>query len=349
MKKVKKSILSFLLSLFLCLNFTVTGMADGDSNLDGGSGNMGGGTKTDVWYNQDGVRITVVTIDGSIAAVPLDLTNFNIPVDVIHFGKISKLQYTNGTSLHPGGSSYSYSEPEIPLPRIISGGSSKASIETIRRYFCSEYAAELVASKTGISYNDLLSGNYKLVIEPIAYFVHGGRNYAMTATEAALYNQMSGGTLRNKLPSLTHQNLPLSLFLEVADLGYPAWSGTTGGKVSDSDIMSALGIGIVSYKEVPEEVIAATDYTYRVDTDVITSVTLTSSTEVNPRNPASVTFQIADASYTVNNIVMPAGGSQLVWVKWHTPPAPTTLTINVSVNGAQTGKTSFSARIISLA
>ena len=62
------------------------------------------------------------------------------------------------------------------------------------RYFCSEYAAQLVSDKTGIAFDDLISGDYKLVIEPIAYFTHGGRNYAMTATEAALYNQMSGGT-----------------------------------------------------------------------------------------------------------------------------------------------------------
>ena len=35
----------------------------------------------------------------------------------------------------------------------------------------------------------------------------------------------------SKMPSLTHQNLPLSIFLETPDLGYPAWGGTTSGKV----------------------------------------------------------------------------------------------------------------------
>ena len=66
--------------------------------------------------------------------------------------------------------------------------------------------------------------------------------------------------LRSKMPSLTHQNLPLSIFLETPDLGYPAWGGTTSGKVSDSDILSALGIGIVSYKDVPEAELQAPDY-----------------------------------------------------------------------------------------
>ena len=346
MQQMKRTLFPLLLSLLLLLSTSITALADGNGNIDSGGGSMGDGTKTDVWNLQDGVRITVVTTDGSIVSTPFDLTNWSISDGIINFGKVCKLQYSSGNGLSPSGS-YNCSSPGIAIPRIISGNS-KANIESIKRYFCSEYAAKLVSSKTGIDYNDLISGSYKLVIEPIAYLRHNGINYAMTATEAALYNQMSGGTLRSKLPSLTHQNLPLSLFLETADLGYPAWSGTTSGRVSDSEILSALGIGIVSYQEVPQEELEAPDYTYRVNTDVITSITLTSDMEVNPDNPASVTFYIDGRSYTVNDIVMPEGGSQVVWTKWHTPAEPTSLTISVSVSGARTAKTSFTANIVSL-
>ena len=347
MKQLKRRIFTLILSMSLFLFSGMTVFASGEGNIDGGGGGMGSGTATDVWHGQDGVRVTVVTADGSVASTSFDLSNANVANNVLNFGKVCKLQYSSGASLSPNGS-YSYSKPGVALPRIISGTSSRASIEAIRRYFCSEYAAQLVAAKSGIPFEELISGSYKLVIEPIAYFTHGGRNYAMTATEAALYNQKSGGTLRSKMPSLTHQNLPLSIFLETPDLGYPAWSGTTSGKVSDNDIISALGIGIVSYKDVPEAELQAPDYTYRVDTDVITSITLTSSVEVNPDDPASVTFHINGSTYTVNDIVMPAGGSQVVWAKWHTPLEPTTLTIQVSVSGASTAKTSFIARIVSL-
>ena len=54
---------------------------------------------------------------------------------------------------------------------------------------------------------------YKIVIEPIAYLVYNGANYAMTATEAALYDQVVDGNLRYWMGSLTHQNLPLAIFL----------------------------------------------------------------------------------------------------------------------------------------
>ena len=349
MRQIKKLFFPLLLSMILILSTSITAFAEGDGNIDGGSGDMGEGTDTDVWRNNmDGVRVTVVTTDGTVVSTPFDLTNFAIPDNTIHFGRVCKLQYTAGTSLSPGASSYSCSKPGTALPRIISGGKSKASIEAIKRYFCSEYAAQLVSDKTGIAFDDLISGSYKLVIEPIAYFIHGGRNYAMTATEAALYNQLSNGNLRKKLASLTHQNLPLSIFLEKDDLSYPAWTGTTTDKVSDTEILSALGIGIVSYADVPEAELQAPDYTYRVNTDVVTSITVSSSTEVNPDNPASVTFHINGSEYTVNNIVMPTGGSQIVWVKWHTPAQPTALTIDVSVKGASTAKTSFIARIVSL-
>ena len=348
MKKLKRRIFTLILSVSLFVISGMTAFATGEGNINGGGGGMGSGTATDVWHGQDGVRVTVVTADGSVVSTPFDLSNANVANNIVNFGKICKLQYNSGSALSPNGS-YSYSKPGIALPRIISSGSnSRASIEAIRRYFCSEYAAQVVASKTGIPFEDLISGSYKLVIEPIAYFTHGGRNYAMTATEAALYNQMSNGNLRRKMTSLTHQNLPLSIFLETPDLGYPAWGGTTTGKVSDSDILSALGIGIVSYKDVPEEELQAPDYTYRVNTDVITSITLTSSAEVNPDDPASVTFHINGGTYTVNDIVMPAGGSQVVWAKWHTPLEPTTLTIQVSVSGASIAKTSFIAKIVSL-
>ncbi len=73
---------------------------------------------------------------------------------------------------------------------------------------------------------------------------------AFTATEAAKYNLLVGGTVRKKMPSLTHKNLPLALFLETSDLGYPAWGGSKTQKVSDEDIISSLKLGIVRFTEI---------------------------------------------------------------------------------------------------
>lgn len=83
-------------------------------------------------------------------------------------------------------------------------------------------------------------------------------------------------------------------------------------------------------------------------TDVITTVTLRTDTDLTPDNPASVTFSILGTSYRVNNIVIPAGDSQKVWVKWHTPSTPQTVTITVSVSGAYTAQDTFVAKIVDL-
>ena len=155
-KQLQKTIFPLILALILVLSTGLTALATGEGNIDGGGGGMGSGTRTDVWHSQDGVRVTVVTTSGSVVSTPFDLTNSGIPNATINFGHVCKLQYTSGASLSPGGP-YTCSRPATPLPRLISGTSSKASIEAIRRYFCSEYTAQLVASKAGIAFEELIS------------------------------------------------------------------------------------------------------------------------------------------------------------------------------------------------
>ena len=146
------------------------------------------------------------------------------------------------------------------------------------------------------------TGDYKIIIEPIAYLNYDGQQFAMTATEAALYDQVVSGDLRYWMGSLTHQNLPLAIFLEEADLGYPAWSGSTTSKVSNEQIISSLGIGIVRFNdEVEEPEVDEFDYEYRVDTDVITSVEV-SGGQSDPDNPVTVQFVIEGSTYTVSNV-----------------------------------------------
>ena len=122
---------------------------------------------------------------------------------------------------------------------------------------------------------------------------------ATTATEAVLYDEIVGGQLRYWMGSLTAKNLPLSMFLETPDLGYPAWSGATNKNASNADIKSSLGLGIVRFEEQPEDpVITIYDYEYRVNTEVITAVDV-SGGQSDPDNPARVTFTIDGRDYHV--------------------------------------------------
>lgn len=261
---------------------------------------------------------------------------------------VCKSQYRSGTVLTPDTGSYSYINPTQSLPKIITTSSGSASLAAIKSYFTDEQVIRSIAGYVGMNYDTLIGGDYKLLLEPIAYVTFEGVRTAFTATEAAMYNQVRGGMLRKKLTSLTHKNLPLAMFLETSDLGYPAWGGGKNQKVSDDEIIGSLGLGIVRFNEVVTPEVIAADYEYRVDTDVVTTVTI-SGGQSDPDHPVSVTFSILGRNYTVNNVYYPEDGQQLVWVKWHTPSTEQYITINVSVSGGgSASKGTITANIVDL-
>ena len=269
MKRFKLLVLTFLLILSTLSPMTVH--AEGNGNINNGGGGLGEGTDTNFWNTGDeGVRVTVVSAsDGSAVSASIDLTNKQ-PNDIrVQFGKVCKSQYRSGTVLTPDTGSYSYINPTQSLPKIITTSSGSASLAAIKSYFTDEQVIRSIAGYVGMNYDTLIGGDYKLLLEPIAYVTFEGVRTAFTATEAAMYNQVRGGMLRKKLTSLTHKNLPLAMFLETSDLGYPAWGGGKNQKVSDDEIIGSLGLGIVRFNEVVTPEVIAADYEYRVDTDVV--------------------------------------------------------------------------------
>lgn len=49
-----------------------------------------------------------------------------------------------------------------------------------------------------MNYDTLIGGDYKLLLEPIAYVTFEGVRTAFTATEAARYNQVRGGYVKKE-------------------------------------------------------------------------------------------------------------------------------------------------------
>lgn len=348
-----KRILSITLVLVLLLTafLPTTVFAIGDGNVDGGGGGMGSGTSTDYWNSGDeGVRVTVIRVsDHAVVTTPIDLTNRH-PVIAVNFKKVSKISYTGGRTLSPDTNPYDYVNPSQPLPKIISTSSGNGNIAAIKSYFTDEQVIRSIANLAGMDFDVLINGQYRLLLEPIAYFTFGGIKYAMTATEAALYDRQLNGGLRSKMVSLSHKNLPLAMFLETPDLGYPAWDGSTTKAASNADIISSLGLGIVRFNEAEPEPpeVTAYDYEYRVNTEVITSVIVRGG-QADPDHPVTVRFAIGGQTYTVSGVYYPEGDSQLAWVRWTTPAAPQTMTIHVSVSGGgSASQGTITAKIVDL-
>lgn len=334
---VKKKICLWMILLLLCSSLFETPIyAVGDGNLNHGGGGMGQGTSQNKWSpGMEGVRVTIVKAeDGTPVTTSIDLTNKKPTNIQVHFGAISKISYNRGSVLKPSSSRYRFVNPAQALPKIIrSDRLGVSSIEEMKRYFTDEQVLRSIARLTGMDFDTMVSGRYKVLVEPLGYYIFQGVFIATTATEAALYDEQLGGKLRSKMVSFSHQNLPLSIFLETPDLGYPAWHGSRTSPVSNFVIQSTLGIGIVRFRDVitPPE-ISTYDYQYRTNTEVITSVEV-SGGQSDPDHPVSVTFQVNGRIYTVNNVYYPKGDSQLAWIRWKTPKKAQTMTILVQVHG----------------
>lgn len=294
---------------------------------------MGGAIGDSAWNpGDDGVRVSIM--QGTSAVATFDLSNVARTRTQVSFQEKCKLYYKNGGQLVYKTEAYTNLVPpsDILLPTIIPsrGGS---NIAAIRDYFTDERVINFIADYAGMAYEDLTSGIYKLLLEPIAYFKYNGIQYAMTATESALFDVAKSGDLYYQMSNLTHQNQPLAMFLERSDpdLGISAWGGATTGRQSNIDIINKLGCGIVSFTpQVITPPAPAGSYVYRCDTDVVTAALVPNRSEfpLTPSDPGYVKFVISGSTYR-KQMICPARGSQYVWIQWHTPTTPCDLVITV--------------------
>ena len=128
-----KRLLPYLLALALAVSAAIPAFAAGEGNMDNGGSGMGTGTSTSYWNpGMDGVRVSVVDVESrTVVRTPIDLTNKTPVTNIAHFGKVSKLSYNAGSGLSVSIGSYDCIHPTQSLPKIISTGSSKASIAAI--------------------------------------------------------------------------------------------------------------------------------------------------------------------------------------------------------------------------
>jgi len=351
------------ISLFLCLIlFTQIAFADDDANIYGGGGTMGKGTSKNKWavksqsgvtiYDAEGFRVYLVNSSTGVpVSASVDITNSDVSETNMYNGRgKTKYEYnyvdSSFNSLDAAYKKVLVNTSPKKLPQIIpwNEGNSEARIDAIKNWFLEKNYANWVLAQLGTDIDEVRTGGYLLAVEPIAYFRYNGLDYAMTATEVALYDKIKGGDVRNKLGPLTHKNLPLSVFLEDSEfIGNPAqidpWTGSKTATVKDDNIIKYLGIGFIHYVE-SERATGEALYTYPTDTWVVTPFRLcnvtfaagvwTGGKNITSKNPASASITVKGTPYNISNIYIPSGSEQLVWVKWKTPSTPQELEITAT-------------------
>ena len=205
-----------------------------------------------------------------------------------------------------------------------------------------------------------VDGKYKnkvpwvVIYEPviIAYLKDNKTKLAFTATEYALAQKLGYFNFKHSsngedIASMTEENLPNSVVLESEWFGYKPYSPLDPGvKWSLDRIIQGGGWGmrfLSSYGSGYDDEMNygsndTFDYTYRTDTDVISSVWVHSNDPavfITPDDRAYVTFTVNGVAFT-KEVYMPGGSGQLVFFRWHTPDTPGVINIDVQVTGNNT-------------
>lgn len=318
---------------------------DGDTNIgnggNGGDYEDGSGRPDNILENvqDEGVRVTLVESETNTpVTIPIDFANNPRQPIKLHFGKFSKLAYLNGTSLISNTSEYTYEKPKQKLPKIVNG-----NLSTIKKYFGDEVFAKDFSKLTGFSYEEMTSGKYKLMLEPVGYPKIQNIVTACTSTELALLDKRLNGYIRKSwIQMFSHLNLPMAMYLERDEFGIKKWTGSDVQKQSNDTIIAQLGVGAVTFKDEEEETPPEVNYTYRTDTEVITTIQLSGidctlklpTEEKENLYPVTVNFEIKGKNYPASNgeIVFPDGASSLAYLKWKTPKKPQEMIIKATVN-----------------
>jgi 5-hydroxyisourate hydrolase-like protein (transthyretin family) len=340
-----KRILRLLLAAVMLFSILCTVAYAGDpldENGDTGGTEPGiGGSLADYWTGEwQGMRITVIdvtdtsdilngTVRGKVAAgtVSVDITNLDASSEfftrtlagdsstpltygsaVTHFGKVSKMAYRDGEALASTTAPYSF-QTVSGMPALM--GSSQASAQTIKDFINNQGMLTHIAAWCGVSsYEELVSGKYKLLCEPVLYSLAGTYKYAFTATEGAMYKP-HGETLW----TLINNTLANAFYLEHDELGWGAWTGATNINQSFQTIIDSLGMHIYSIApETPPPSPKSVKITKKSDTGSPLSgaqfMVVGSGKNQTVTVNGTLTLDLAgwaDGSYTVTETAAPSG------------------------------------------
>lgn len=315
---------------------------DGNTNI-GNGGNGGDYDGASDGYSilgneqDEGVRVTLVESKTNTPVTsPIDFANNPRQPIQKYLGGGNKLYYIKNQQISfCDGKEYTWQIPDFKLPKIIGG-----NLASIKKYFGSEVFLKYFSELTGFNYEEMTSGKYKLMLEPIGYPKIAGKIIACTATELAILDKKLNGSIKKKLADFSHLNLPMAMFLEHDEFGIKKWTGSTVTRQKNDIIIAQLGVGAVTFTpEEPEEPeIVPQSYEYRTNTDVYTSIEISgvncllSFKNKEVKNPVYVTFVIDDKSYPADNNGLVFQGKGIAYIKWHTPDTPQDMIIKVNVS-----------------
>lgn len=251
MFKKSKQILATLLTIAMLITpAPITAYADATQDGDNQQGVAGSDVSKD--YNVDTSAFGCWRLymarreDGGIVGTVKDVGNVDSP-------SIDKGCDYNGIKLHTrGGNSGGGSTAYACVPVIPPLGS---GIAELKAFWERENYANIKTIAPNMAWSEemiqkFISGEYVIVMEPVAWFTYGGMMFSMSATECANFNIKLSGDLKKYLGSFTHNEIPGYAWLEQQSwwgipMGYSYSTDGMNFHLTDSTIQSTFGISIV--------------------------------------------------------------------------------------------------------
>ena len=189
---------SSLFTILPALCLVVPAIAEPGTNIDGDDGGTGSGTEMTKWgYYLQGVRVSVYRISTHRILATADYSNMTndqiksydngSSVAAYWFGYTPKTAYMKGTDLTISSADYSVKNfksgdgSAMSFPNCITQDD-RSNYKAVKEFFCDKSTIEGLAADFGMAYDDMVTEDIKLIIEPVAYVKYEGSWYAMTVT-----------------------------------------------------------------------------------------------------------------------------------------------------------------------
>lgn len=298
MKKVLKVLLTSLLIICMCMSLTnpillnvnaASVSQNGDPNaLQEQSGLGNGGTMNDQAPGNIniscGIRVSVINkVTGMLMGHSADYLNDPDAlfawfegkrmrnVDRYHIWHTinpycnNKIYYMGGGTPYLDCSEYEYAG--IPPISIFN-----TSIDEIKDFYRRNITQDTIRKQTecGLTLDELQSGRYKILIEPLGGCICGGKACILTATEYAILDRSGQIPCGDIIRTFTHRKVPICASLEhnsnfndpndnlnLRMVPYEMQSrllSKTGSPRSNENIIEYLGMHLVSFRDEGEEI-----------------------------------------------------------------------------------------------
>ncbi len=200
----------FLIAIFLSLSIfmpmSLTAFAGVNAaNTPGTNGSAYNG-KFGRWRSSEyGARVTLVDADTGdripeyspidyYEKTVVDQGGLNVPLkNVKHFGKWCKSDYrADDTLIEDTAEEYAAIKPPPGFPRMLNNGAGlNTDLKKIKDYFGDKNTIQQFCANIGATYEEVTSGKYKFLVEPIVYISMPEIStvYAATITELGLWNR----------------------------------------------------------------------------------------------------------------------------------------------------------------